>query len=117
MNKRNLKKINNLKKLGVFTAKEARDLLSISQPTLYRLKQEGLIESLVRGLFIHSSAKVEYENLDYIIACKIFGDEAVIGGLSALFYYNLVEQVPLNIWILTPPSKSKSIVQKKYRLY
>ena len=116
MNKRNLKKINNLKGLGVFTAKEARDLFSISQPTLYRLKQEGLIESLARGLFIHSSAKVEHENLDYIIACKIFGDEAVIGGLSALFYYNLVEQVPLNIWILTPPSKTKNIVHKKYRL-
>ena len=116
MNKRNLKKISSLNKLGVFTAKEARDSLSISQPTLYRLKQEGLIEKVARGFFIHPSAKVEYKNLDYIIACKIFGSEAVIGGLSALFYYNLVEQVPLNIWVLTPPSKTKSIVQKKYRL-
>ena len=116
MNKRNLKKINNLNKLGVFTAKEARNLLSISQPTLYRLKQEGLIERVARGLFIHSSAKIEHENLDYIIACKTFGSKAVIGGLSALFYYNLVEQVPLNIWVLTPPSKTKSIIQKKYRL-
>ena len=116
MNKRNQKRVESLVHLGIFTTKEARDLLSISQPTLYRLEQEGVIEKVARGLFTHSSADIDYKHLDYIVACKVFGKEAVIGGLSALSYYNLVEQVPLNIWVLTPPSKTKSRIQKKYRL-
>ena len=44
---------------------------------------------------------------------SLFGNEAVIGGLSALSYYNLIEQVPLNIWVLTPPSKTKSTAPEK----
>ena len=116
MNKRNQKRMDDLANLGVFTAKEARDSLFISQPTLYRLTQEGIIQKVARGLFIHPSANINYEHLDYVIACKIYGNEAVIGGLSALSYYNLVEQVPLNIWILTSPTKTKSSSQKKYRL-
>ncbi len=110
--KDNRKKLNSLIKLGVFTAKEAQ----ISQPTLYRLQQKGLIEKLVRGLFIHPDTDIDYEYIDYIIACKIFGKDSVIGGLSALSYYNLVDQVPLNIWVLTHSSKTKSKCHKKYRL-
>ena len=116
MKTRDLEKISSLANLGVFTSQEAREQASVSQPTLYRLEQEGLIEKVARGLFVHPEADIDYEHLDYIIACKTFGDEAVIGGLSALSYYNLIEQVPMNIWVLTSPSKTKSVVHKKYRL-
>ena len=116
MKTRNTEKVSQLARLGVFNSQEAREQTSISQPTLYRLEKEGLIEKVARGLFVHPEANIDYEYLDYIIACKRFGTEAVIGGLSALSHYNLIEQVPTNIWVLAPPSKTKSIVQKKYRL-
>ena len=116
MKTRNLEKLKYLKGLGVFNSQEARQQASISQSTLHRLQKEGLIEKVARGLFVHSGASINYEHLDYIIACKIFGPQAVIGGLSALSYYNLTEQVPMNIWVLVPPTKTKSLGQDQYRL-
>ena len=116
MKTRNYEKIDQLANLGVFNSQEAREQASVSQPTLYRLEKEGLIEKVAHGLFVHPKADINYEYMDYIIACKTFGPEAVIGGLSALSHYNLIEQVPMNAWVLTPPSKTKSLVQKKYRL-
>ncbi|MBK7844184.1 MAG: hypothetical protein IPJ71_10885 [Bdellovibrionales bacterium] len=38
----------------------------------------------------------------------------MIGGLSALFYYNLAEQVPKQTWVLVPPHKITS--NRSYRL-
>ena len=122
MRTRNMAKVDSLAKLGVFTAEEARKQVSISQPTLYRLEKDALIEKVARGLFLHPDAEINYEHLDYIIACKTLGSKAVIGGLSALSYYNLIEQVPMNIWLLTPPSKNTVFAIKnqsknqKYRL-
>jgi predicted transcriptional regulator of viral defense system len=43
--------------------------------------------------------------VDFKIACIKFGSDSVIGGLSALFHYNLAEQVPGNVWVLVPPNK------------
>lgn len=116
MNKRNSEKVKGLASLGVFTSGEAKKLVSISQPTLYRLEKEGVIDKVARGLFVHPSANIDYEHLDYIIACKTMGQKSVIGGLSALSHYNLIEQVPQAIWIITPPSKTRSATHKKYRL-
>lgn len=116
MNTRNFKRIDRLAELGVFTASEAKLSLSISQPTIYRLEKEGLIDKVARGLFLHPLSDVEYEHLDFIISNKIFGKDSVIGGLSALSFYNLIEQAPLNVWVLTEPCKTKSSSQKKYRL-
>jgi len=39
------------------------------------------------------------------IASAKFGPEVAIGGLSALYHYNLAEQVPGQIWVLVPPEK------------
>ncbi len=30
---------------------------------------------------------------------------AAVGGLSALFHYNLAEQVPGHVWVIVPPEK------------
>ena len=51
---------------------------------------------------------------DFQIACAKLGPHAVIGGMSALFYYNLVEQVPKQTWVLVPPHKITS--NRSYRL-
>ncbi len=113
-----MNKDNQLKKLevlGVFSTNEALSTLSISQPTLFRLiKSTHMIERVSRGLYLHKNAKINFKFLDYIIACKKFGKDSVIGGLSALEFYNLVDQVSPKVWVLTPPDRRVS-TDKKYK--
>src|SRR5690606_11883452 len=52
--------------------------------------------------------------IGFQIACIKFGPKAVIGGLSALFYYNLAEQVPGETWVIVPPQRKT--VSRGYRL-
>ncbi|MBX9766260.1 MAG: hypothetical protein K2X47_03230, partial [Bdellovibrionales bacterium] len=51
---------------------------------------------------------------DFQIACAKLGPDAVVGSLSALFYYNLAAQVPLQTWVLVPPHKITT--DRSYRL-
>lgn len=92
-----------LKKMGVFTLAQAKEL-GITQQSLSSLVQQDKIKRVERGVFVHPEAKLDRE-LDFQVACAKFGSEAVIGGLSALFYYNLAEQVPQQTWVLVPPKK------------
>lgn len=93
-----------LKKLGPFTLKQAKSV-GLSQPTLSRLIQAGLINRIGRGLYLHPKASVTSE-VDFKIACQKFGPESIVGGLSALYYYNLIEQVPTQTWVIVPPDIS-----------
>lgn len=36
---------------------------------------------------------------------EIQGEKSVIGGLTALFHYNLIEQIPRQVWVLVPPTQ------------
>jgi predicted transcriptional regulator of viral defense system len=100
---------NDLIPLGVFTQKEALETLSISQPSFYRLvKKSGVIKTVERGYYIHSHAEIKDEHLDFIVACKKFGEQSVIGGITALEFYNLTELVAPQIWVLIPPNKRVS---------
>ena len=110
------KQIDRLIPLGVFSVKEATERLSISQPTFSRwVAQSDLIQKITRGYYVHAEANINYEYLDYIVACKKFGESAVIGGLSALEFYNLSEQVSPQIWVLVSPSRRIS-TDKKYKV-
>ncbi len=100
--------IDSLIPLGVFSTEEALEKLSISQPTFSRLAKSDLIEKVSRGLYLHTEADINFEHLDYIVACKRFGRNSVIGGLSALEFYNLTEQVAPIIWVLIPPERRVS---------
>ncbi len=115
MRESNLKQqINRLIPLGVFSTKEATELFSISQPTFSRWVTSGLIQRVSRGYYVHPEADVNYEYLDYILGCKKFGKHSVIGGLSALEYYNLTEQVSPQVCLLVPPSRRIS-TDSKYK--
>ncbi len=92
-----------LKKIGIFTLAQAQEL-GLSQQTLSKLVKEGTLKRITRGVFIHPKASLGRE-FDFQIACAKLGADAVIGGLSALFYYNLAEQVPQQTWVLVPPHK------------
>jgi predicted transcriptional regulator of viral defense system len=93
-----------LKKMGPFTTAQAKKL-GLSQSTLSRLIQDGRIRRIGRGLYLHPKALVIRE-IDFQIACEKFGPQSAVGGLSALFYYNLIEQVPTQTWVIVPPEVS-----------
>ncbi len=101
-----------LKKLGIFTLAQANEL-GISQQSLSKLVKQEKIKRVDRGIFLHPEANLGRE-YDFQIACAKLGPDAVIGGLSALFYYNLAEQVPKKTWVLVPPHKMTS--NRSYRL-
>jgi len=108
----NTKQKSQLIKLGLFTPSQAKKV-GLSYQALSRLVSENKILRMGRGIYLHPECKVERE-VDFQVACSKFGSKSVIGGLSALFYYNLAEQVPQQIWVLVPPDKRTS--EKSYRL-
>lgn len=101
-----------IKKLGIFTLEQAKRL-GISQQNLSRLVQQGRIKRVSRGIYVHPEAQLDRE-IEFQVACAKLGPDAVVGGLSALFYYNLAEQVPGQTWVLVPPQKMTS--DSSYRL-
>jgi predicted transcriptional regulator of viral defense system len=101
-----------LKKLGIFTLAQASEL-GISQQSLSKLVKQEKIKRVDRGIFLHPEASLSRE-YDFQIACAKLGPHAVIGGMSALFYYNLIEQAPKQTWVLVKPHKITS--NRSYRL-
>lgn len=90
-----------LKPLGIFQVAEATQF-GISQPTLSRLATEGKILHIGKGLYLHPDSPISPEGRDFAAACTKFGKEAVVGGMTALFYHQLIEQVPQHIWMIVP---------------
>ena len=90
----------------ILSAEELRKLLNISQTSLSRLTKEGVIRRLGHGLYTHAKRDIPAEDLDFAVACARFGSKSAIAGLSALFHYGLIEQPPMQIWVLAPPDKS-----------
>jgi predicted transcriptional regulator of viral defense system len=101
-----------LKKNGLFTTAQA-EKIGISRPVLSRMVESGELVRVGRGLYVHKAAKIS-EDIGLQIAYAKFGPEAAIGGLSALFYYNLAEQVPQETWVIVRPETRTK--EKGYRL-
>lgn len=101
-----------LRRLGLFTTRDALSA-GISKPTLGRLVQRGVLQRFAHGIFIHSEAEWP-DNLEFIVACMSLGPESVIGGLTALSYYAITEQVPSQTWLMIPNSKHGRY--EKYRV-
>jgi len=100
MNKQQESKI---KKLGVFTRSQA-EAMGLSHQSLSRLVEEEKIIRVGRGIYLHSEGNLG-RDIDYQVACTKFGPKSVVGGLTALFHYNLIEQVPGQVWVLVPPTQ------------
>ncbi len=92
-----------LKKLGVFTRSQA-EAMGLSHQSLSRLVEEERIIRVGRGMYLHSEGELG-RDIDYQVACAKFGPQSAIGGLTALFHYNLIEQVPGQVWVLVPPTQ------------
>ena len=95
-----------LKKLGIFSILQAVGL-GLTQQGLSRLVAAQKLTRVGRGLYIHPDADLKGD-IGFQVACAKFGPKSAIAGLSALFHYNLVEQVPGHIWIVVPPEKRSS---------
>jgi predicted transcriptional regulator of viral defense system len=93
-----------LKKIGVFSRSQA-EAMGLSHQSLSRLVKEEKILRVGRGMYFHSEGHLG-RDIDYQVACTKFGPESVIGGITALFHYNLIEQVPGQVWVLVPPAQT-----------
>lgn len=101
-----------LRKLGLFDLDLAKKS-GIPQQTLSRLVATGQILRITRDLYRHPETQIDPATEDFAVACAKFGPHSVIGGLTALFHYNLTDQPPQQIWILVPPSRSS--IDRLYR--
>ena len=104
-----------LQSIGLFKPDEVQKKIGISQSTLSRWVSKGFIKHVSRGFYIHPQSSVLPEHLDFAIACSHFGLKSAIGGLSALFYYGLIEQVPEQVWLIVPSSRKDESAQRKYK--
>lgn len=95
-----------IKKRGIFTLAEAKKI-GLSQQSLSRLVAAKSLKRIGHGIYLHPDAELD-QDVGFQIAFAKFGPAAAIGGLSALFHYNLAEQVPGHIWVLVPPEKRTS---------
>ena len=109
MDKRREPKIRNL---GVFTLAQGK-ALGMSQQDISRLVAAKDLVRLSRGVYLHPNAHLEGD-VGFQVAYSKFGPDSAIGGLSALYHYNLAEQVPGEIWLVVPPGKRTRL--KGYKL-
>lgn len=101
-----------LTKMGIFSLKQARRL-GLSQQSVSKLVAAKKLKRIARGMYLHPKANIDH-GVGYQIACAKFGPKSAIGGLSALFHYNLAEQVPGQDWVLVPPEKKSK--ERGYKL-
>ncbi len=92
-----------VQKLGVFTLAQGK-ALGVSQQEISRLVAAKDLVRLGRGVYLHPNADLEGD-VGFQVAFTKFGADSAIGGLSALYHYNLAEQVPGEIWVVVPPGK------------
>lgn len=93
--------LSKIESLGVISFSQAMKL-GFSKPALSRLSASGQILRVRKGFYIHPESKIEPKYYDFVVACTYFGRKSTIGGLSALFYHGLIEQVPKKIWVVVP---------------
>lgn len=105
--------LSRLSRKKTFNLDDARRA-GISHPTLLRMVRSGVVSRLERGIYAVAGKEPLGDEGDYAVVKKRFGPTAVISGLSALSHYNLIDEVPTQIWILVPPGTRTT--SGKYRL-
>jgi predicted transcriptional regulator of viral defense system len=102
-----------LMRLGPFNLAQAAKI-GVPQRTISDLVKKGLVQRVGRGIYLHPKANISAVEIGFQIACAKFGPQSAIGGMSALFHYNLIEQVPGQTWLIVPPEKRTR--ERIYRL-
>jgi predicted transcriptional regulator of viral defense system len=99
--------------LKVFKLKEALDV-GLTRRTILKKVLNGEFLKLSHGVYLNLEADLPVDYIDFIAAISKFGENSVIGGLTALYYHNLIEQVPQQVWVIVP--QNTRTTEKKYRL-
>lgn len=99
-----IKLLNELKKYPVFNTKIIKDIINkknnYAKLVIHRLKKANLIYEIERNKYsLYSDALIIASNLLW---------PSYISCWSALRYYNLTEQLPSSIFIITPRARKKS---------
>lgn len=87
--------------------------MGISQQDVSRLVAAKDLVRLGRGIYLHPKASLD-DDVGFQVAFSKFGPDSAIGGLSALYHYNLAEQVPGEIWVVVSPEKETR--ETRYKL-
>ena len=53
-------------------------------------------------------AQEDPRTFQWNVACARFGPRSLIGGMTALFHYHLIPQVPNQVWVVVPPEKKST---------
>jgi predicted transcriptional regulator of viral defense system len=94
--------------MALFHLKDVYNL-NISRAQFASLLKSGEVFRIAHDFYRHVTLELDPVEESFAAACAHFGGKGVIGGLSALAYYNLAEQVPSRIWVLVPyPYKATS---------
>lgn len=101
MSRHRIKFPQELRELGVFTAKEA-ELFGITRRSLSYLVTKEVLLRVDSGVYWLKESSVKAEQVDFIAACLRIGPSAVVGGHTALFRYGLIREVPERIWVFVP---------------
>ena len=101
-----------LKKLGVFLLRDAGKM-GFNQQTISKLTLQGVLLRVGRGVYVHADLPVS-EEIGFEVACRVLGENSAIAGLSALYHYRLVEQVPEQIWVVVAANVRTK--DQRYRL-
>jgi predicted transcriptional regulator of viral defense system len=99
--------VSKLKRIGIFTLAQAK-VVGVSQQKISSLVATGVLKRVARGIYLHHEAEIN-EDVSFQITCAKFGRDSAIGGLTALFHYNLTEQVPGQVWVLVPPERRSNV--------
>lgn len=98
--------------LVVFTPRDIRRFLNISDQNTYRIlgrmKDKGLVKSLQRGSYILQET---YEEKDVYEIISQLIDSGYIAFWSALHFHNLTEQVPRKVFVASTRQKRPLEVQ------
>lgn len=84
---------------GVLRTSQAIDL-GIAPPTLYKLRDRGLITEVARGIYRFSEAPT-LSNPDFATVALRY-PQAVIALISALSHYGLTTQIPQFVYLALP---------------
>jgi len=98
--------------LRAFTFHQAKEILSIPDQSianvLYRLKKKNRITGIEKGKYLLRPARSGIEGYwseDVFLVVDSLLDEYYIGFLSAMYYWNLTEQIPLQVLVAATKRK------------
>lgn len=82
---------------GILRTREALSL-GINTKTLYRMRKQGIIEAINRGMYLLIDESIDIQHIDLVVAIKRL-PKGVVCLISALAYHELTTEIPRSVYI------------------